>query len=580
LTSLSVVPARAQFRPGEPVELRLEAREAPVGRLRVRGRVTPGAPARAEPRGDFEVEIVIGEDGAGTAEVVLEPFVVRKAQPLAGFAVQLEDPTSGATATTAFDIAEHWKAAPRYGFFSDFAPDETEDESRSRADAMLALHLNVIQFYDWMFTHHTLVPPTTEFTDPLGRRLSREVAQRKIDLAHERGMAAIAYGALYGAEREFADEHPDWLLYDGRKERLHLVETFYLQDIRSVSGWRRWIIDQYHEVVAKLGFDGIHIDQYGYPKRSLSRATGDWQEVDLTEEFPGFVEQATAELAEVSPQGGSIFNLVNAWPLEEMPKVSSDAATYIEVWEPNSSFRDLYDLIRRSRELRPDKQVILAAYLRAFHPVDGRAAGALTSFRLTWAAINASGGFQLLAGEGRGVLTEAYYPNYGQLPDDDFLVLRRYADFAVRHTAALHGGATDVAWTQVGPTNDVILLEHPELPQQPDPAYSAGAIPGTVWAIAREYDATTVLSLINLVGIESDHWNGAQPSAPTPLAGIRVAAVVTGEVAGVWWDSPDDATGEPRSLEFSIIENERNRFLEFTLPSLDVWSLVWWERVQ
>jgi dextranase len=177
-------------------------------------------------------------------------------------------------------------------------------------------------------------------------------------------------------------------------------------------------------------------------------------------------------------------------------------------------------------------------------------------------------------------MTEAYYPNYGRLTDEDFVILRRYADFAVRHTAALHGGATDVAWTQVGPTNDVILLSHPRLLSQPDPAYSAGAIPGTVWTIAREYGARTVLSLINLVGIESGHWNGAQPTAPTPFEGIRVTAVVTGEVSGVWWDSPDDATGEPRSLEFEIVENERNRFLEFTLPRLDVWSLVWWERGQ
>ena len=33
-----------------------------------------------------------------------------------------------------------------------------------------------------------------------------------------------------------------------------------------------------------------------------------------------------------------------------------------------STYRDLYDLIRRARELRPRKHIILAAYLRAFHP--------------------------------------------------------------------------------------------------------------------------------------------------------------------------------------------------------------------
>ena len=81
-------------------------------------------------------------------------------------------------ATTSFDVAEHWSHAPRYGFFADFAPDEDPSETESRADFMNALHLNVVQFYDWMYSHHTLVPPTDEFIDPLGRLLSLDVVLR------------------------------------------------------------------------------------------------------------------------------------------------------------------------------------------------------------------------------------------------------------------------------------------------------------------------------------------------------------------------------------------------------------------
>lgn len=368
------------------------------------------------------------------------------------------------------------------------------------------------------------------------------------------------------------------MLYNGLKDELELAGIFYLQDIRDVSGWRRWILDQYRETITRMGFDGIHIDQYGYPKRSLSRATGDWDVVDLGAEFTGFVEQATSEVLAVAPQGGSIFNLVNAWPLEEMPKVRSDAATYIEVWEPHSTYRDLYELIRRARMLRPDKHVILAAYLRMFHPVDGRTAGAMTTFRLAWAAIAASGGFHLIAGEGRGLLTEAYYPNYGRLEGADAATVQRYADFVVRHTEALHASATDVAWTQVGPTNDVILLEHPDLPIEHRMGYSAGAVLGTVWVVARDLGSATVLNLVNLVGIATDLWNADQPEPPRPFAGIRVKVVVTDDVTGVWWDTPDDDGGLPRPLDYEVIDEERNRFLTFTVPSLEVWSLVWWER--
>lgn len=582
MITLSVVPARAQFRPGEQIDLRIVVRGASPGPVRVEGRVLGGAPRRAPGASGaqpFAVEVPIDETGIGRVTATLDPPADGLSDGAArGFAVRIEEPVSGASATTAFDVAAHWSAAPRYGFFADFPPTEAGEETAARADAMLALHLNVIQFYDWMLSHHTLVPETEVFIDPLDRELSRTVVSRKVDAAHERGMAAIAYGALYGAELDFSSQHPDWLLYDGRHEQLELAEIFYLQDIREKSGWRRWIIDQYRDTIQRMGFDGIHIDQYGYPKRSLSKATGDWEVVDLGAEFTGFVEQATSEMLAVAPDGGSIFNLVNAWPLEEMPKVRSDAATYIEVWEPHSTYRDLYELIRRSRLLRPDKHVILAAYLRSFHPVDGRTAGAMTTFRLAWAAIAVSGGFHLLAGEGRGLLTEAYYPNYGRVEGDDARTVQRYADYVVRHTEALHSAATDVAWTQVGPTNDVILLEHEDLPVAHRMGYSAGAVLGTVWVVAREFGPSTVLNLVNLVGVETDVWNTDQPHAPRSFAGIRVRVVVTDEVSGVWWDTPDDEVGEPRPLEFTVVSDDRNRFLEFSLPSLEFWSTVWWER--
>ncbi len=523
MTALSITPTRAQFRPGEAPRFRIAVTGWGGGPLEVHGTVTRGAPAHGRVA-SFVASIDVDSAGNGARELQLE---LPDASAAAGFAVGIESADGQHRASTAFDVAPHWRDAPRYGFFSDFAPDEDEATSVARADALLALHVNVVQFYDWMYSHHTLVAPTTEFTDPLGRQLSHDVGRRKVTLAHERGMAALAYGALYGAEKEFADEHPDWLLYDGRHERLQLADIFYLQDSREVSGWRRWIIDQYRDAIEQLGFDGIHIDQYGYPKRSLSRATGDWAEVELTREFPSFVEQACRETLETAREGGgSIFNLVNAWPLEAMPAVESDAATYIEVWDPHSTYRDLYDLIRRARELRPRKHIILAAYLRAFHPDDGRGAGAMNSLRLAWAAINASGGFHLLAGEGTGVLAEAYYPKYGTLDPGEFEILRRYADFAVRNTAALHGGGTDVAWTQVGELNDVVLLE---LPAPGDPGYGAGAVPGTVWTIGRESSGVTSLSLINLVGLASPRWNSDQVTAPTRLESIRVRAVVTGD---------------------------------------------------
>ena len=558
---LEAWPTRAQLRPGEPLELEIHSNGA-AGPLQLR--VWDGTALIAE------TEVHIPDGGVTWATVSLPDALAASA----GYGIELigADERGAVRTTTAIDVAAHWSAAPRYGFFSDFGPDELPAESVRRTNALLRLHVNVVQFYDWMASHHTFLAASDEFTDPLGRRLSHAVVRRKVALAHERGMAALAYGALYGAEADFSLVHPDWLLYDGRHEPLTLADIFYLQDFGPQSPWRQWIIGQYEQAVDVLGFDGIHIDQYGYPKRALSRVSGAWREFDVAAAFPAFVEEATQRVLERRPAGGSIFNCVNAWPLDAMPSVTADAATYIEVWEPHTRYRDLYDLVRRARTLRPDKAVILAAYLLPFHPDVARSTGALLAFRLASAAIGASGGFHLIAGEGTSLLSEAYYPRYGQLDEDEAAVVRRYADFAVRNTARLHAvGATDIAWTHVGPTNDFIVLAHRELDM-----YGAGAHAGSLWVIGRELEDTTVLQLVNLRGLASDAWNVEQPNFPHSLEGLDVRVRVMGDIDGVWWDTPDDEVGLARSIPFEIVEATDGRFLVYRLPRIDVWSSVWW----
>ena len=566
---LDVFPARAQFRPGETVGLRVAVSGPPSAGIQLEGTVFELGRPSSGISGGLEL------DQHGNGETVVEAAVSssQRGQSV-GYAVELRasDGSRSATSTTAFDIADHWSQAPRYGFLSDFNPEEPAEESQRRLDTLLRLHVNVVQFYDWMATHHTFLAPSDEFTDSLGRRLSHAVVRRKIDLGHERGMAAIAYGALYGAEREFSESHPELLLYDGRGVPLSLADLFYLQDFSEASPWRSWILAEYERAVDVLGFDGIHIDQYGCPKQALSRVTGTWRAFDAGREFPGFVEEAGRRVLGRRPKGGSIFNCVNAWPLEAMANVASDAATYIEVWDPHSTYRELYELVRRAREIRPSKQVILAAYLLPFSPATERTPGALTAFRLASAAIHGSGGFHLLAGEGASLLTEAYYPRYGCLDDHEYAVVRRYCDFIVRNTALLHQWqGHDLAWTHVGATNDVITLHHPDLAE-----YGAGAQLGSLWVIARKLGRITSLQIINLRGITTDRWNVVHEASPQPMEDAEIRVQTLGGVSAAWWDTPDDEVGLPRPLSFVSRDEPGGHVIRLRIPRIDIWSTVWW----
>lgn len=95
-----------------------------------------------------------------------------------------------------------------------------------------------------MYRHYQLLPPQDKFTDGMERKLSLNTILEKIDLCHRSNMAALAYGAVYGAEPEFFKEHPDLALYNGKGAPESIGNLFYIMDIRKESPWHDLIISE------------------------------------------------------------------------------------------------------------------------------------------------------------------------------------------------------------------------------------------------------------------------------------------------------------------------------------------------
>lgn len=129
------------------------------------------------------------------------------------------------TAWTAVLVASHWRLVPRYGFLSEFAPG---DQSNDRVKELAKHHLTIVQYYDWMYRHCKFLAPDETFADALGRKLSRSVIESRIAACHTYGMAAMAYGAVYGAETEFIADKPEMVLYDTMGEPIRLIDLFYI----------------------------------------------------------------------------------------------------------------------------------------------------------------------------------------------------------------------------------------------------------------------------------------------------------------------------------------------------------------
>lgn len=560
LAFLEVYPDRAQYRPSQSgsILVELETQEDAVLDLVV-------VFSKLEQRVAEETVQIKMENGS--RQIVSIPLFIEETE-WAGYGVKvtvLHNKGVLSTACTSYDIADHWSRAPRYGFLSDFRSEESGD--LRDVESMNKFHLNVIQFYDWMYRHDDLVPKQDEFIDPMGRTMSYKVVREKVAGVHDKGMAAMAYGAVYAGLKDFLQAHPEWGLYNRRGEPFHLIDLFYIMDITPDSPWTDHIVDQFRQAV-KAGFDGIHMDQYGFPKKAIRRIEGTEELIDLAECYPALIDRTHAAVKEINAEAGVIFNNVGNYPINKTA-TSDQEALYIEVWPPVVRLRELKGLIDNAKSLNPDKPVILSAYLPSFYPKAGNdKVWAENGGLLTMATIFASGGYHLLLGEDKGMLTMPYYPDYAEMRPEFAVEVRRYYDFIVRFGTLIHNTQLeDVSYTYTAGVNTEITFQA-AVPFAPN-----GDI-GSVWTIIKRMPGYQLLQLINLVGLEDDYWEHGKHKRPEPQKEVICTLLIEQPIESIYTASPDDSTQEVRFLDYEVVPHEQGLAARFTLPCLEIWSMV------
>lgn len=575
LELVDAYPLLALNAPGAPATVMVELNAASSGTVELTAELL-----------DNGVQVAIGRttatlsSGSNEAEVLVDvPAAEARGYQVRVTAADASGEGVPQVTSTALLAASHWRHVPRYGFVSEFVPDDPAagPTGSDRVRELAKFHITIVQFYDWMYRHYRFQPPLgadgeppNSFTDAMGREVSPQVVAQRVDDCHQHGMAAIAYGAVYGPEPEFILERPDWMLYDAAGAPLHLIELFYITDLRP-GGWREHILRELETAITDIGFDGIHMDQYGFPKLAYDSKGA---LVDPSVDFPSMIDEAAARVRRVKPSAGVIFNAVNDWPIDTVAP-SDQEAVYIEVWSPHDSYRDLVDLIRRARDLS-GKQTILSAYLQPFH--EG-GAGAEWALRYITAVIAAAGGHHLVLGEGTAVLREPYYPDHGQLSTAGVRIARRYYDHTAAFTHYLHAhDLRPVARNFTTGINTAFRLD----------GAPATAVPaaGAVWLNVAQRPGQFVLNLVNLTGVTDDSWNVAQPAAPL-LNGLSIVCEPFVRVVRVTWASPDDAVTagsvgeEPGSWAHAgVFATELeprvgdDGAVTIELPPLSVWATV------
>jgi dextranase len=467
------------------------------------------------------------EIGPGRAELSLGTF----ARGSYGVVLSLD----GGVATSAFDVVDSPDERPRYGFVTDFRPGR--DDAAEVADSLRAFHLTHVQFYDWMYRHAELLPPTDEFTDTLGRTLSLEVVRDFVAATHAAGARALAYAAVYAAGREYAAAHPEQVVTHPDGTPWMLGDFLWNTDLRPGSAWTTHIVEQMGSALDAVPFDGLHLDQYGDPKLAVASDGG---LVDYTTAFPAFIGAVRARL----PEATLIFNNVNDYPTRSTIRSAQDT-TYIEVWSPHDDHGDLVDLVRRARDLAPDRPVILAAYLEPFAAACGPAeiAAAKLALATTWA----EGGQYLLFGECHGVLVHPYYPNYATLTDEATSALRPFADFAVAVGDLLFDSA---------------VLDVRGAPITLRPRH------GSVWVRVAASGRRLVIQLVDFRAQTDDRWNAPRQETET-CAGVEVSVRIASDEVQAVFGHP---MGGPVLHELPV--DEQGDRVVVSLPPFDTWGVL------
>jgi len=456
--SRELLPRRASFRPGEAIEI--------------------------EVRGAASGTAIVWHLGAVRSEIPYDGsgWLTLPALPEGGYAVEL-----GAL-RTAVEVAADPRQRLRYGFVASYAPGK---DVEAVADTVRRLHLTGVQFYDWAYRHADLMGGGETYRDTLDQPIVLDTVRRLVARVQSAGSRAIGYAAVYAVGPNEWDDWKHRALLKGDNEPFALGDFLFLLD-PAAPDWLAHFTADLQRATASLGFDGYHLDQYGYAKRAI-RADG--TDVDVGESFVAVIEAVRTAL----PRAHLVFNNVNDFPTRLTAQARQDAV-YIEPWAPQLTLQSLADTVTRARGFGDGKPVVLAAYQHVYDKASTAQADLATA--LTMATLYSHGGTQLLAGEADRLLRDPYYVRNHTVEPATAALLKRWYDFLVAHDELLMPPhLTEVTHSYVGSYNGELDVTFA------DAEVSETAMAGRVWRRVVRAGDLLVVHLINLVGQADTLWD-------------------------------------------------------------------------
>ncbi|MGD8168555.1 glycoside hydrolase family 66 protein [Herbiconiux sp. P16] len=529
---LTLLPTRSSFGPDDPIEIEIES----------------------EPENgphEFVGQLTVWHLGEQVATVTVTAPGVQTLPELddGSYGVELEI-DGRLVARTAIEVTEDQRARLRYGFVASYAPDKDVD-----AAARLArrLHLNGIQFYDWAYRHADLVGGGEQYDDALDQPISLDTVRDLVAAYRAVGTDSIGYAAVYAVGPNEWTQWESHALLRPTGEPYALGDFLFIVD-PAAPEWVAHFRADLARATAAVGFDGYHLDQYGYPKFA---STPDEAVVDVAESFALLIDQVRDEL----PEARLIFNNVNDFPTWRTAALPQDAV-YIEPWVPNDTLGSLAELARRARASSAGQPIVLAAYQHIYDSEPAEDADRAAA--LTMATVFSHGATQLLVGEEGRLLVDPYYVRNHPAEADTLAFLTRWYDFVVEHDAILMPPAiSEVTSSYVGAYNGDLDVTYAHA------SVSSAPEADSVWRRVTSTDQGLVVHLINLCGQTDTLWDAGRAPVTSPGSAELRFRHVRGRVPQVRVADPD---GAARLVAVTVRFDGDDAVVE--LPPLKIWQVV------
>lgn len=482
------------------------------------------------------------------------------------------------TAYTAVDVSSTWTKFPRYGFATDFGDNYLQSLT---ADRLNLYHLNAVQFYDWQWKHHvplagSVASPAAAWTTIGNYKNYRHSVQDLITAVHDRSMSAMNYNLIYGGWAGYGQDGSgvdyQWGLWWNsnctNQGNFSLPASFATPNIYFFNpgnaSWQSYIFGREADVFSAYGFDGWHMDQLGSlvgnPTYTCTGAS-----VTPKYTFSGFISNAASTLNKTI-----VWNAPGQYSQQEVAANSNLPFLYTESWpsDGQASYNDLRTTIKDNATWGGGKTSVLAAYPNQNYAelFSNAAPGWLNTPSALYldATIFASGGSHIELGDIDHMLDQPNYLNHNlrmRAPLQKAMV--NYYNFLTAYENLLRDGLSDN-------TNVV------SLPSGPTTSTNGSA--GTVWTFARSKTGTDVVHFINLLNVTSTDWmdTNATKAAATTQANVTAKYYYgTGTPTAVSLASPDVKGGVAQALSFTTGSDGGGNYVQFTLPSLQYWDVVW-----